>query len=240
MSYPKFETDYGTKISFKQGIWNGSDYLPKLRIINLPVLKSHSGYGVTATLKNYMGVQTQGLANGHDKVATGGMGTLMVELGLPTLNIIDAIWVNANPETSVAEGPATSYNHATRVNILIAGTDPVALDYWSAKNILLPTSELIGYSDTYSINPDSSDSRGLTEAFGIWLNKSREELVRAGYNVTSDLFKMNVFVDNLTLEPESGTGKSLSIWIGSFSAAAIVITSGVIVIIRTKKRRKAS
>ena len=240
VSYPKFETDYGTKISFKQGIWNGSDYLPKLRIINLPVLKSHSGYGVTATLKNYMGVQTQGLANGHDKVATGGMGTLMVELGLPTLNIIDAIWVNANPETSVAEGPATSYNHATRVNILIAGTDPVALDYWSAKNILLPTSELIGYSDTYSINPDSSDSRGLTEAFGIWLNKSREELVRAGYNVTSDLFKMNVFVENLTLEPESGTGKSLSIWIGSFSAAAIVITSGVIVIIRTKKQRKAS
>ncbi|NIV94818.1 DUF362 domain-containing protein, partial [candidate division KSB1 bacterium] len=59
---------------------------------NMPVLKSHSWYGVTASLKHYMGVQTQRLANGHQTVATGGMGTLMVETGLPTLNIIDAIW----------------------------------------------------------------------------------------------------------------------------------------------------
>ncbi len=240
VSYPKFETDYGTKISFKHGIWDGAEYTPNLKVINLPVLKSHSGYGVTATLKNYMGVQTQSLANGHDKVATGGMGTLMVECGLPTLNIIDAIWINANPETSVAEGPATSYNHATRVDILIAGTDPVALDYWSAKNILLPTSELTGHIDTYSLNPDSTDSSGLTEAFGIWLNKSKEELSRAGYNVTSDILNMNVFVENLTLEPRPGGGRNLGIWLGSFSAAFAVLTLGVIVIWRSLKRRKDS
>jgi hypothetical protein len=159
---------------------------------------------------------------------------------LPTLNIIDAIWINANPETSVSEGPATSYSQATRVNILIAGTDPVALDYWSAKNILLPTSELIGHLDSYSLNPDSTDSTGLTEAFGIWLNKSKEELSRAGYNVTSDVLNMNVFVENLTLEPELGTERSLGIWIGSFSATAIVITSGIIVILRVLRRKRTS
>ncbi|NPD87729.1 MAG: DUF362 domain-containing protein [Asgard group archaeon] len=238
VSYPKFETDYGTKISFKQGIWNDAEYIHNLKVINLPVLKSHSIYGVTATLKNYMGVQTEALANGHDKVATGGMGTLMVECGLPTLNIIDAIWVNANPESSVTVGPGTSYNMATRVNILIAGVDPVALDYWSAKNVLLQTSELIGHIDSYSLDPDSSVTTGLTEAFGIWLNKSKDELVRAGYNLTSDELNMNVYVENLTLDVEPGHGIRQWVWIGSFGATLITLFVGAFVFIRILKRRK--
>jgi hypothetical protein len=240
VSYPKFETDYGTKVSFKHGIWNGVEYTPNLKVINLPVLKSHSGYGVTATLKNYMGVQSEALANGHDKVATGGMATLMVECGLPTLNIIDAIWINANPESSVSEGPGTSYSMATRVNILIAGIDPVALDYWSAKNVLLQTSELIGYTDTYSLNPSSTDSTGLTEAFGIWLNKSKEELIRSGYNVTSDEPKMNVYVDNFTLNFEPGEGIRQWVWIGSFGAVFIVLFTGAFIFIRIWKKRKVT
>ena len=238
VSYPKFETDYGTKVSFKHGVWNGVDYIPKLKVINVPVLKSHSGYGVTATLKNYMGVQSEALANGHAKVATGGMATLMVECGLPTLNIIDAIWINANPESSVSEGPGTSYSMATRANILIAGVDPVAMDYWSAKNILLQTSELIGHIDSYSLDPDSSDSTGLTEAFGTWLNKSKEELVRAGYNVTSDELNMNVYVENLTIEFEPGQGIRQWVWIGSFGASFITLIVGVLVFIRILKQRK--
>ncbi|MEE9410385.1 MAG: DUF362 domain-containing protein, partial [Candidatus Heimdallarchaeota archaeon] len=100
VSYPKFETLFGTNVSFKNGIWNGTDYEAKLKVINLPVLKSHAWYGVTASLKNYMGVLSQSLTNGHSKVATGGMATLMIECGFPTLNIIDAIWINANPENS--------------------------------------------------------------------------------------------------------------------------------------------
>jgi uncharacterized protein (DUF362 family) len=238
VSYPKFETDFGTKISFKNGIWNGADYSPNLKVINLPVLKTHGSYGVTATLKNYMGVQSQALANGHDKVATGGMATLMVECGLPTLNIIDAIWVNANPESSVNEGPGTTYSAATRVNILIAGTDPVALDYWSAKNILLQTSELIGHVYTSSINPDNTDTTGLTEAFGIWLNKSKEELIRAGYNATTDELNMNVFVENLTIDYEPGEGIRQWVWVGSFSASFIVLITGALVFIRFQKKRK--
>ncbi len=200
VSYPKFRTQFGTYISFKKGIWNGTGYEKRLKVINMPVLKSHSAYGVTASLKHYMGVQSQGegqagLANGHSTVATGGMGTLMVETGLPTLNIIDAIWVNANPPPFSGAGPSTPYNQATRVNVLMASTDPVALDYWAAKHILMQTANLIGHTDIHTINPDNTDVSGVSgEAFGVWLSLTENEIVDGGYPVTSDENKMNVYV----------------------------------------------
>ena len=194
VSYPKFKTEFGTYISFKHGIWNGTGYEKRLKVINLPVLKSHWTYGVTASLKHYMGVQSEGLANGHSTVGTGGMGTLMVETGMPTLNIIDAIWINANPWPSSMTGPLTSYNYATRVNVLMASTDPVALDYFAAKHILIQAASLIGYGDTSTLDPDNTERSGLREAFGVWLNLTKNEIIRAGYNVTTDENYMNVYV----------------------------------------------
>jgi Domain of unknown function (DUF362) len=200
VSYPKFKTQFGTYVSFKEGIWNGTAYEKRLKIINMPVLKSHSNYGVTASLKAYMGVQSQGegqtgLANGHSSVATGGMGTLMVETAYPTLNIIDATYVNANPPGYPGAGPDTPYNMATRVNTLLASTDPVAVDYWAAKHILMQTATLIGHTDTYSINPDNTDRSGVSmEAFGVWLKLAEAEIARAGYSVTSDENKMNLYL----------------------------------------------
>jgi len=199
VSYPKFRTQYGTYISFKHGIWNGSGYEKRLKVINMPVLKSHSGYGVTASLKHYMGVQSQGegqagLGNGHSTVATGGMGTLMVETGLPTLNIIDAVWVNANPPPYSGDGPGTPYTMATRINVLMASTDPVALDYWAAKNVLMQAASRIGHTDTHTINPDSTDKSGVSEAFGIWLSRTKNEINSAGYSTTIDENYMNVYV----------------------------------------------
>ena len=203
VSYPKFKTEFGTRISFKNGIWDGTSYEKRLKVINLPVLKSHWIYGVTASIKNYMGVQSEGeyyaggLANGHSSVANGGMGTLMVETGLPTLNIIDAIWVNANPPPSLSAGPVTPYDQATRVNVLAASTDPVALDYWAAKEVLVPAAQIIGYSDLHTLNPDSNDGSGLNSnvAFGVWLNRTKDEIIRGGYAVTSNVRQMNVFVN---------------------------------------------
>ena len=199
VSYPKFRTVFGTYVSFKQGIWNGTGYEERLKIINLPVLKSHSVYGVTASLKHYMGVQSEGggwqpgLGNGHATVATGGMGTLMVEAGFPTLNIVDAIYVNANPPGSSGSGPGTPYNQGTRVNVLMASTDPVALDYWAATHVLMQTSNLIGHTDTRSIDPDNTNRIGVSgEAFGTWLNLTKNEIARGGYSVTSDENRMNV------------------------------------------------
>ncbi|MFW9923608.1 MAG: DUF362 domain-containing protein [Candidatus Thorarchaeota archaeon] len=236
ISYPKFKTIYGTKISFKNGIWNGTHYENKLKVINLPVLKSHGSYGVTGALKHYMGVQTQQLANGHQKIATGGMGTLMAEFGLPILNIMDAIWINANPAISLANGPSTGYSDATRVNILMASLDPVALDYWAAKNILVKTAEMIGYSDTHTLSPDNSIRSGLTEAFGVWLNKTEEELVREGYNVTSNENNINIYANSMIVQIESYTESNFIFWLSVFGTSVLSLI--IVSIIYIKKLKK--
>ena len=200
VSYPKFRTVYGTYISFKYGIWNGQAYENRLKVINLPVLKSHDAYGVTGAVKHYMGVQSEskssgGLANGHDSIATGGMGTLMAETRMPSLNIICAIWVNAIPCNYGGCGPQTLYSTATRTNVLAASTDPVALDWWASKYILVQAAQAIGYSDTHTLNPENTNRAGVTgEALGTWLPKSRDALLRAGIEVTTNEQQMNVYV----------------------------------------------
>lgn len=223
VSYPKFTTIFGTGISFRWGIWNGTWYEDRLKVINMPILKSHLIYGVTASVKNYMGMQSEGLngglANGHATVATGGMGTLMVETGLPTLNVLDAIWVNANPYPSSSTGPPTSYEEATRVNVLMAGEDPVALDYWASKHVLVPAAESIGYSDIHTLDPDNNQRSGLAEAFGVYLGLTRDELQRGGYNVTTDEDHMNVYVYQESTSQTSSTD-SMSSSSRSMSATA--------------------
>ena len=145
-----------------------------------------------------MGVQSEirneGIANGHDQIGEGGMGTLLAETRYPVLNILDAIYINANPYPFLFCGPPTSYEAATRVNILMASTDPVALDYWAAKNVLMPTAEINGYEDTHHLDPDNTESGGLTDAFGVYLNNTKHELIRNGYSVTTNLNRMNVFI----------------------------------------------
>ena len=111
----------------------------KLKLINWPTLKSHFIYGVTGCVKSYMGVVTDKLtaklgSRSHDKVWQGVMGNEMSETRMPVLNIVDAIWVNAKP----TGGPWTPYDAAVWADVVLAGTDPVALDYWGAKHILMP------------------------------------------------------------------------------------------------------
>ena len=85
VTYPKFKTKYGTNVSFKRGVWdsaNGTYDSRKLKVINVPVLKSHGGYGVTASVKHYMGVVSDKLSRemggrAHNSVGLGGMGTEM-------------------------------------------------------------------------------------------------------------------------------------------------------------------
>ncbi|MFX0206329.1 MAG: DUF362 domain-containing protein, partial [Candidatus Hodarchaeota archaeon] len=144
VSYPKFTTEYGTHISFKKGIWDTATGFDsdRLKVINMPVLKSHFRYGVTGCIKNYMGVP-QGFAvssvhrtipHEHFSIAQGGMATLMVETRAPILNILDMIWINANPmESSVKRGPYGNYGYTSFTDIIGASQDPVALDYWASK-----------------------------------------------------------------------------------------------------------
>jgi hypothetical protein len=147
-----------------------------------------------------MGVQSEGqavtggLANGHDTVFTGGMGTLMTETRFPTLNILDSTWINARP----MQGPRTYYSFATRVNVLMASVDPAALDYWAAKHVLMQTSRLIGYTDTSTMDPDSTG----TGPFNQYLNRTKNVITAKGYNVTTDENRMNVYVLQAPLLPD--------------------------------------
>jgi hypothetical protein len=117
------------------------------------------------------------------------MGTEMVGTRFPVLNILDAIWINANP----GEGPRATYDVAVQTNVIAGSADPVALDYWAAKRILMQASRNKGYSDTTTMDPDNL-AQG---SFGHWLRLSMDEINRAGYQTTVDESRMNVYVVNM-------------------------------------------
>ncbi len=185
-SYPKFRTVHGSLISFKRGVWDSAAKkydTRRLKVISVPVLKSHFIYGVTGAVKHYMGVPSDKLsaARGHRphaSVGKGGMGTLMAETRVPTLSVLDAIRVNAKPGT----GPKTPFDGATEVGVIAASTDPVALDYWASKNILSPIAKSKYGVDATFFNPDNK-TKG---SFGDWLKLACAELNEAGHPYTFD------------------------------------------------------
>ncbi len=193
VSYPKFTTAHGTMISFKHGVWNqrtGTYDQGSLKVISVPVLKTHINYGVTGAVKHYMGVPSDRLtaemgARTHGTIGRGGMGTLMAETRFPIITIMDAIWVNCVP----LSGPWSDYNTATRLNVIAASTDPVALDYYASKHLLLEAWMRRSGEISLSINPDNTEP-GF---FGYWLRLSMDELTRAGYQATVDSARMNVY-----------------------------------------------
>ena len=88
---------------------------------------------------------------------------------------------------------------ATRTNVIAASTDPVALDYWSSKNVLVQAASKIGYSDTHTLDPDSKNRKGVeTEGFGIWLSKTKDVLLKAGIQVTTNEKQIKVVVQDKT------------------------------------------
>lgn len=194
VSYPKFRTARGTYISFKYGVWDPDKQAydsERLKVINFPVLKSHSVYGVTAAVKHYMGVVSQPLTDTHSYIGQGALGKVMVETRVPMLNILDAIWVNPVPRG----GPDTTYSEAVQINLVLASTDPVALDYWASKHILLQIAELRGYSNRATLDPDDLSSQtGLTAPFGVYLRNSLNQLLAGGYQFTIDENRITVYI----------------------------------------------
>ena len=184
VSYPKFQTIDGTSISYKHGIWNAdseSYEADRLKVINIPVLKTHRIYAITAGVKNHMGVVTRNLGtNSHNSVEFGGMGSILAEVRMPDLTILDCIWILARP----GWGPQAGYANASFRNQLVAGTDPIALDMWAAKHVLLPQIQENGYSlEAYehTQSPDNPES-----VFRLYLDRSMQALLRADKLVTND------------------------------------------------------
>jgi len=197
VSYPKFTTEFGTHVSFRYGIWNpatGTFNGDILKVINMPVLKSHSWLQVTAAVKNYMGVPSDRLTRtipggrAHDSVFTGGMGTLMVYTRMPVLNITDMIWVGPD------RGPRVNFNAAVRTNKIAASTDAFALDYWTTRYVLMPEAARVPGGRAPAMNPAGTEPG----TFGHWMRLSMAELHRAGYPATLNPAEM-LIVQNGTV-----------------------------------------
>jgi hypothetical protein len=187
ISYAKFTTKYGTPVSFKRGIWNegakryDSD---KLKVINAPVLKSHGSYQVTGAIKSYMGTPSNSLTNmtPHQSVGRGGMGTQMAKTRFPVITILDMIYITPDG------GPNAPYSRAAQKNMIACATDPVALDYWAGKNVLMPAARDAGNRRASTLDPDGREPG----TFGYWLRLSMEELQKNGFPVTMDENRIRV------------------------------------------------
>ncbi len=176
MSYPIFKTDKGTVIDFKNGLWSRGSYTGQpFKFVNCAALNHHSSYcGPTSAMKNYLGVSdlsggpepaengklTGKYYNFHsfpfDKWAKGPVpGMLGLEIGTffdtirkPDLNITTAEWVGLSTRTE----PPVAHTSAVCVS-----SDPVALDYHSAKYILYPNSRNHLHNPEYAKGPFQQD-----------------------------------------------------------------------------------
>jgi hypothetical protein len=161
MSYPIFVSDKGTIVDFKNGIWEKGSYTQQpMKFINLPAVNHHSGYcGITSAIKNYFGVtdisygadpfkgKCGKLSGDHynfhafafNEWAKGPVpGMMGAEIGMflttvrkADLNIATAEWVGLSSRTDPP---------IARTRAILASTDPVALDFHSAKYLIYPNS----------------------------------------------------------------------------------------------------
>jgi hypothetical protein len=186
INYPKFTTTRGTQISLKRGIWDGKAYDTfRLKLINLPVLKAHVFMGATGAVKNYAGMMSRFVGKyetGDDwdyhanfyrswKGNPAGLLGMLMAMRFPTMTIMDATYVN--PRTNWA----AEFNDTPRVGTLLAGTDPIALDYYASKTILLPMRQTAQASRAIWSDPDAAS------VLRHYLLASQARLLEAGYTV---------------------------------------------------------
>ena len=148
VSYPCFTTKGGHRVELREGIWQGSGYTQKLKLINVPVLKTHDGSEITASLKHFYGIVSMADGNSslrhYDGLGTS-CGKMVVSVRTPILNIMDAIWVS---HLSLKGYPADT---TFRANQIMASQDPVALDYYAAKKILYPIDNNPHHHPSYAV-----------------------------------------------------------------------------------------
>jgi uncharacterized protein (DUF362 family) len=105
------------------------------RVINVPVVKTHSLCKVTLGMKNWFGVMGKGRNRLHQDI-----NVALAELGAtfrPTLTVVDATRVLA------ANGPVGgSLADVRTVGAVAAGTDPVLCDAWGAAQLGLAPGSL--------------------------------------------------------------------------------------------------
>lgn len=145
LSYPKFRTAQGTAVSMRYGVYAGGAYhADRLTLINMPVLKKHGMAASTIAWKNLIGFVTiadEGRRYGdwdtmHDfywgytagaNREYGLLGREMALIRAPDLNLVDAIWVAVDDNTG---------GNAVRQDVIVASTDPFAVDWYSSEYLL--------------------------------------------------------------------------------------------------------
>ena len=160
VSYPCFTTARGNRIELREGRWTGSRYAQNLKLIHCAVLKDHSGdIGMTGSLKIVYGLLSMKDATSAKRhyVDLGSQCAKMwTEVRMPDLNILDCIWVSYGSMTVGKAYVSGCIGYppeiTSRRNILLAGHDPVALDYHASKHILLP----LGGNSAAAHDPDRS------------------------------------------------------------------------------------
>lgn len=229
LSYPKFQTDGGSYVSMRYGIWNGSGYdADRLTFINLPVLKRHSMAGSTVAWKHLIGFVTAvdpwnryGGWNemhrfywGYDAPTGdsdfGLLGRQLAFVTAPDLNIVDAVWVTYGGHQG---------GSASRQNVLLASSDPFAVDWYASEYVLYPL---------VSTNPaDSSAARGGTFRSATRTNQNVAAAVWQGgaaaypyidlldsYDGATpspdEMSQINVYKSGEVLPPSLGVEKSAS------------------------------
>jgi len=190
-TYPVFRTDRGTRVDFMHGVFrNGAFDRDSLKFINFPGLNHHSTYtGMTSCIKNYMGITDlsggpdpfddgellDGVLNYHsfpfnkwEKGPVPGMlgaeiGFFMKNVRKADLNIVAAQWTGLSTRT---EFPAAS------TRIVLASTDPVALDFHSSKYVLFPNSGIRFHNPEWVKGPLFKYLKACAEMTGDTLDES--------------------------------------------------------------------
>lgn len=161
MTYPVFKSERGTTVDFKHGIWREGNYTEQpLKFVNFAALNHHSTYcGATSSVKNIFGVVD--LSGGSDPHHNGiltenyynfhsfafnkwkkgpapdalgkAVGAFFRHIRKPDLNITAAEWIGLSSRTQAP---------VVRTRAVLAGIDPVALDYHAYKYLLYPNSHI--------------------------------------------------------------------------------------------------
>lgn len=134
VSYPCFTTALGRRVELREGVWDGTRHRQNLKLVNVPVLKTHGGSEMTGAVKHFYGLlsMSDGQSDRHYTGLGQACGRMIVQVRPPVLNLIDAVWVS---HAALKGYPASA---TCRANQLVASQDPVAADCWAARNVLYP------------------------------------------------------------------------------------------------------
>jgi hypothetical protein len=192
MTYPIFVTERGTVIDFKNGVWRKGSYTGQpLRFINLSALNHHSAYcGITSSIKNYMGItDLSGGPNPHNNGRLSGnyynfhsfpfnewapgpaagmlgkeIGVFIKEIRKADLNITTAEWVGLSSRI---------HPPVVRTRVVLASTDPVALDYHGAKYIIYPNSRIRYHNPDNAKGPLNHYLRRCAQEYGGFFDEKK-------------------------------------------------------------------